>query len=89
MPETPVLSLRADGLSWKEIDGEVVVLDVEEAVYISLNPSGSRLWKRLATGATAEALIEELVDAFEVDRSTAAVDVDGFLEICRRHRLLG
>ena len=73
------LRLRADRLHWLETDGEVVALDEESLVYLNANPTGAVLWRALAKGATREELIQSLVAEFEVDDTTAAVDVDRFL----------
>jgi hypothetical protein len=79
------LKLRGEGLSWREIDEEVVALDMETATYLSANASGRLLWRALAAGATREDLISCLVDEFEIDPERAASDADTFIgELSRR-----
>ena len=73
------LKLRRDGLTWREIDDEVVALDIESATYVSANASGRLLWRALADGATREELVASLVDEFGIDAERAAADVDAFL----------
>lgn len=73
------LKLRGEGLSWREIDDEVVALDMETATYLSANASGRLLWRALAAGATREELVSCLVDEFEIDAERAAADVDTFI----------
>lgn len=82
------LRLRQEGLNWREIDGEVVVLDVEQSHYLNLNPTGSVLWLMLAEGATERQLIERLLQEFDVDEPTARDDVLAFLADCRENDLL-
>jgi hypothetical protein len=50
-PDT-VWRQRSADLSWREIDGEVIVLDLKSANYLRLNSTGAKLWTRLETGAT-------------------------------------
>ena len=84
------LKLRDEGLTWREIDDEVVALDVETATYLSANASGRLLWRSLSQGATREELVSCLVAQFEIDAKRcpqrprgpaerAGADVDAFI----------
>lgn len=86
--EDTTLRLRQEGLNWREIDGEVVVLDVGQSHYLNLNPTGSVLWLMLADGATEHQLVEKLVAEFDVGESTARDDVSAFVASCRENGLL-
>ena len=84
------LKLREEGLTWREIDDEVVALDVETATYLSANASGRLLWRSLSEGATREELVSSLVEEFEIDADRAGADVDAFLgELSKRGLLEG
>ncbi|MEA2828067.1 MAG: hypothetical protein QOG43_2506 [Actinomycetota bacterium] len=83
-----IIRLRASDVAWREIDGEVVLLDLKASVYISVNATGTVLWKLLAPGATRSELIGGLMSTFGVDEGQAAVDVDAFVASCRERRLL-
>lgn len=82
------LQLRKDGLHWREIDGEVVVLDVSRSHYLNLNPTGSAIWLMLADGATEPQLVDRLTEEFDVDEPTARHDVEAFIAGCRQNDLL-
>ena len=82
------LRLRDEGLNWREIDGEVVVLDVERSHYLNLNATGCVLWLMLAEGATERQLADKLIDEFDVTEQTARADVESFLTGCRENGLL-
>jgi len=86
--EDATLRLRQEGLNWREIDGEVVVLDTERSHYLNLNPTGSVMWLMLAAGATERQLVHRLTQEFEVDEQTARQDVASFLASCRENGLL-
>jgi Coenzyme PQQ synthesis protein D (PqqD) len=83
-----MLRLRDDGLNWREIDGEVVVLDVERSHYLNLNPTGCVLWLMLAKGTDKLQLVDKLIEEFDVDEPTARADVDAFVTSCRENGLL-
>jgi Coenzyme PQQ synthesis protein D (PqqD) len=86
--EDATLRLRHEGLNWREIDGEVVVLDTERSHYLNLNPTGSVMWLMLAEGATQRQLVQRLTQEFEVDEETARQDVASFLTSCQENGLL-
>jgi hypothetical protein len=71
--------LRSRDLEWRDIDGEMVGLDVEASHYLAANSSGTLVWKMLAQGATRGELVEGLVEGCQIDRETASRDVEAFL----------
>jgi hypothetical protein len=71
--------LRADRVTWREVEGEVVALDLQASTYFSANASGSVLWPLLLEGATRTELTDALVKSFDVGPEQAAVDVDAYL----------
>jgi hypothetical protein len=86
--DVTTLRLREQGLNWREIDGEVVVLDIERSHYLNLNPTGCVLWLMLADGATELQLVEKLTEEFDVNEQTARGDVEAFIVSCRQNGLL-
>lgn len=84
----PVLRLRSEGLDWRVVDDEVVILDAERSAYNATNASGTVLWTRLHDGATRSQLIGALSERFALDRQLAEADVDAFLCDLRSRGLL-
>jgi hypothetical protein len=82
------MRLRLDDLTWQELDGEIVVLDLQGSAYYQLNGSGTHLWHRLADGCARQDLEASLVEHYEVDEEQAAADVETFLSDLHTHRLL-
>jgi hypothetical protein len=73
------LRIRSEGVHWRAIDGEVVILDAQAQRYLALNRSGAELWGPLVDGTTREELVTRLVDAYAVDGARAGADVDALL----------
>jgi hypothetical protein len=82
------LRLRLDDLTWQELDGEIVVLDLRGSAYFQLNGAGTHLWRRLVDGCQRPDLERSLVEHYDVDRERAEADVETFLSDLRAHRLL-
>jgi hypothetical protein len=74
-----IVRLRVEDLTWQDLDGEVVVLDLRGSAYYQLNGSGALLWRRLAGGGDRSDLESALRDTYAVDRRQARDDVDAFL----------
>jgi hypothetical protein len=82
------LHLRAEDLAWREIDAEVVAVDVTTSTYLSANESGAVLWRLLADGATSAELAAALEERFGIDRQRAEADVDAFIKALEHRALL-
>jgi Coenzyme PQQ synthesis protein D (PqqD) len=85
---TPTLRLRAGAVEWREVEGEVVAVDLRSSSYMAVNKSGAILWPALVEGATQDELVERLVGSFGVEREVAAGDVQQFIEALRENDLL-
>ena len=83
-----LLKLREASMEWREIGEEVVAVDLREARYLALNPTGAVLWPHLAAGATSDRLVDLLVERFACPRETAERDLGVFLEELRQMDLL-
>jgi hypothetical protein len=73
------MRLRSDGVTWQEIDGELVILDMQSSAYLTVNAAGTALAKLLVEGSTPEAMAAALVEQFDIDESTAREDTASFV----------
>ena len=80
--------LRAEGLPWRLLEGEVVALDLDRSVYLTANASGALLWKVLARGAKRSELTRMLVETYELEPELADEHVDAFLADAAERELL-
>ena len=62
-----------------EIDGETVMMSIENGNYYGLNDLGSRIWQLLETPISITSLCEILLGEYEVDQATIERDVLMFL----------
>lgn len=61
-------------------DGTAVVVSPDSSQFHTFNPVATRVWELLASPRTVVDLVELILGEFDVDRETAVVDVEGFLE---------
>ena len=58
----------------------IVMLDMERDVYLSLNEVGSRVWALIEEGHSGQAIVDILVDEYEIDRETLEKDVTDLVQ---------
>jgi hypothetical protein len=73
------LSISENALA-QELNGEVVILNIESETYYSLNAVGSRIWLLLSSLENVKALIEQLLQVYVVDEVRFHADVTAFVE---------
>ena len=74
------MKLRADDITWREIDGDLVILDLRSSSYLTTNASGAVLMKELTQDRTDEELAGALMAVFGISESQAQDDVKSFIE---------
>jgi len=80
--------LRRDGVVCSDLDGEIVILDLNTSTYFSVRNSAASLLSALTEGASDVALVESLVAEYSVTPETATVDVREFLDQLAERNLL-
>jgi Coenzyme PQQ synthesis protein D (PqqD) len=73
------LRLRTTGLTWRNVAGELIVLDLDGSVYLAANGTGALVWDALSRGATRATLVQLIVDRYAIEEARASSDVDDFL----------
>lgn len=62
-----------------KMDGETVMMSIDNGEYYGLDSIGSRIWEILEKPIQVNALLEELLNEFEVDKEQCEADTLGFL----------
>jgi hypothetical protein len=69
---------------WRDVDGEIVLLNVVTGQYFGLDDVGSRVWLLLQqdgdAGTSLETLRDRVVGEFDVDGPTATADLTALLQ---------
>lgn len=67
-------------VSWDEIDGETLIINVETGFYFSLDDVGSLIWSMLADGADEPDMVARIVSEYAVEESTARDDLQALID---------
>lgn len=77
---------------WRDVDGEVVLLNVVTGQYFGLDPIGSEAWRLLQasgdSGLTVQALAASLQATYDVDAETAERDLNALVDELAAQQLL-
>ena len=84
MDTTTTRYKRADSLSFTELDGELVCLNLESGEYSGLRDVGQTIWEHLDQPRAVDELVEVVVAEYDVESDRAATDVQAFLSELRQ-----
>jgi hypothetical protein len=61
------------------VDGEVLMMSIEQGRYFSLNDVATEVWNRLETPLPFRALVDELAGAYDATPERVRADVESLL----------
>jgi hypothetical protein len=82
------MKLRTEGIAWQELDGELVVLDLESSSYLSANRTGTFLAGLLREERTLDELRDALVAEYGIAADVAEADAQAYVDELRSLGLL-
>ena len=74
--------------AWRVVDGEVIIITPSKSKATVLNTIGSRIWELCDGENTSKAIIEKLLDEYNVGRDILTQDVKDFLDQMVEKQLL-
>lgn len=69
----------ADNVLFQEVDGEAVLLSLDEGCYYGLDELGTRIWKLIHQDLDNEQVVAVIVEEYDVAPEQARRDLDKFL----------
>ena len=71
---------RADGFTTAPVQNELMMLNVEQGAYYSLDPIAADIWNMVEKPASVSEIIEQLLKRYDVTPEQCQIDVLAFLE---------
>lgn len=87
LSEESIISASEEQVSSTVADEEVI-LNLKNGSYYGLDPIGAHIWKLIQKPTSIEALVDQLLQEYEVDRETCLSDVLNLLHDMQEHELL-
>ena len=66
----------SDGVIWRDLGGDVVILNVESGIYFGLDGSGGQIWRELVEHGSIEKAFASLKKQFAVAPDELRHDLD-------------
>jgi hypothetical protein len=79
---------RKPGMLFNEIDGEIVMLSVENSEYYGMDKVGSRIWQLLENQMKFKELVAILMDEFDVTEEKCSSETMNFVKKMTEKKLL-
>ncbi|CBH23191.1 Conserved hypothetical protein [Salinibacter ruber M8] len=80
--------VAADHQTSTEVDGESVILDLEEGVYYGLNPMGARIWSKIQEPTAVEEITGAITAEYDVSAERCREDVLSLLRDLKENELI-
>ena len=77
-----------DAVTWADLEGESVLLNVLDGVYFGLNEVGTMIWKLISEGLPEDQIAVRMLADFEVTLEDLQKDVKDFLQILEEKKLI-
>jgi hypothetical protein len=71
-----------------DMDGEVVMMSIEDSAYYGLNAVGSDLWEALESPVSITSLCQRVIKNFDIDAKSCELDVMELLTDLRERKLV-
>jgi len=75
-------------LVYQELDGEMVILEMQSGQYFGIDVIGSRIWQMLESKVPPVLMIEKLQEEFEVEPELCRHQVVTFLDELEKNNLI-
>jgi hypothetical protein len=86
---TDVFIARAPRLAARKVGGEMVILSADDSSLYVLNAVATAVWEAADGRTSLETIVADVICRdFEVDRESAACDVDAFVRDLASHGIL-
>jgi hypothetical protein len=79
---------RSQRVTWRVVEGEAILLSLENFRYYSLNRVGTAVWEQLTGEAPLAAIPARLCEQFEVSEAAARADLAALITQLRQEQLV-
>lgn len=81
-------AINKDKITWRVVEGTVVILNLESGLYYTLNEVGTKIWELLSKGHNLDEIAELIQGEFEVSKPLVSKDIDSLVNELKEEGLL-
>lgn len=71
---------RNSNALWTELDGQLVLMDIETGAYFEMAGVGGDIWRFLESPRSESEIVDSIVERYRVERPDCEQDVRAFLD---------
>lgn len=75
-------------LPWRELEGSVVIVDINTEECLSFNELASFIWQNIDGKNSISDIITQIIDQYDVNQEQAEKDTKQFLKTCHEKGLI-
>lgn len=80
--------VRSEDMIYSNMNGDVVMMGIEQGKYYAINGIGSRIWELLKNPITLDEIVNIICADYDVDIAICQSDLHTFIEKMCEHRLV-
>lgn len=73
---------------FRDLQGEIVLLNLKTGVYFGLDPVGTRIWHLIRENQSLQKVLDSLVEEYDVTEAQCAQDLFSFVSLMQEKRLV-
>ena len=77
-----------NNVAWRNIDGEVVLINFNSGCHYSLNKIGSSIWLMFCDNKSQDDIIENIVKKYDISPKKAEDDLLDLVELLKKEDLI-
>jgi len=66
-------------ISWRDVNGETIILNLKSGEYFTLNETGKFLWENICENVPPQELVKDLAKEYNVEAKDVECDVLDFI----------
>jgi len=74
--------------TWKQLEQGIVILNLDDGTYFTLNETASFIWRMLTENAVTDEIVQALQGEYNCSRQVAQEDVDTYIDTCLQEELI-
>ncbi|MFW5656028.1 MAG: lasso peptide biosynthesis PqqD family chaperone [Bacteroidota bacterium] len=79
---------RNPDMLFNQLDGEVIMLSIENSEYYGMDAIGSRIWELMEKPIAVDVLVDSLIQEYDVEKAQCTTDVIEYLEELKKKNLI-
>ncbi len=66
----------SENVVWRDLEGEIVILNLTSGVYFSVDGVGTRIWMLMSERVATEEIVRKLISEFDVEETQLRNDME-------------